>query len=126
LEEGFKLLQSGHSVGEASKISGVPRTTLYSKARSCGVICLKETTKKYTPEQIEQAVKAVAGNNIIFKLCTSILILTHIFFRWPIVEKYCRYVWGVKNCPMEKISSLKKEHAAKNNMLLIGTKTCCS
>jgi hypothetical protein len=59
LEAGFKLLQTGHSVAEASKMSGVPRTTLYSKARNCGVICLRESSKKYSEEQIEQAVKAV-------------------------------------------------------------------
>jgi transposase len=68
LEEGFKLLQSGHSIAEASKMSGVPRTTLYSKARNCGVICLRESSKKYSEEQIEQAVKAVISNCLFLNL----------------------------------------------------------
>jgi hypothetical protein len=65
LEAGFKLLQNGHSIGEASKLSGVPKTTLYNKARNCGVLCPKDL-KKYSNDVIEQAVKAVAGKNTIY------------------------------------------------------------
>lgn len=101
LEEGFKLLQSGHSVAEASKISGVPRTTLYSKARNCGVICLRENIKKYSEEQIEQAVKAV-----ISKFCFKVLQFDVIplLARWADAKKCCWNVWLVKNCPVEKIT----------------------
>lgn len=59
------MLQNGHSIAVASKMSGVPRTTLYSKARSCGVICLRDSPKKYSEEQIEQAVKAVISKFVI-------------------------------------------------------------
>ncbi|XP_065348305.1 uncharacterized protein LOC135944953 [Cloeon dipterum] len=65
VEEGFKLLQSGKSIGQAAKLAGVPRTTLYSKAKSCGVILKQDKEVRYTAQQVEDAVRAVlAGQSL--------------------------------------------------------------
>ncbi|XP_059475290.1 uncharacterized protein LOC132196560 isoform X2 [Neocloeon triangulifer] len=59
IDEGFRLLQSGKSIGQASRMTGVPRTTLYNKAKMSGVIAMQDKTKNYTEEQMDRAIKAV-------------------------------------------------------------------
>lgn len=59
-EEALKEMKAGRSLCDTAAAFNIPRTTLYMRARSTGIISIAHKLS-YTKEQLEEAINAVKG-----------------------------------------------------------------